>query len=65
MSLALNNDPSARYFVRFDRTVFGGMFIVIDGFHGTPCGEHKFFQQEAERLRDRLNAQQREIEQAA
>ena len=65
MSLALNNDPCARYFVRFDRTVFGGMFIVIDGFHGTYCGEHKFFQQEAERLRDRLNNEQRALKEAA
>jgi hypothetical protein len=66
MTLAFQNDPKARYFVHFERSMFSaGMFIVVDGFTGTTCGEYQFFQENAERLRDRLNAQQRAIEQAA
>ena len=33
----------------------GGMFQVVDGYHGQPVGEPKYFRDDAEKAANRLN----------
>ncbi len=48
---------NGRYTVRRENTMLGVMFQVIDSWQGSPVGTPKYFEDEANRMADRLNIQ--------